>query len=115
MDFEPDGKLVAVCQGERCEFECVDVPYIVRDVEDTNDEIVLVFQGGYKEALNPGTLFVGEKDVLYCKVRENRFIARFSRNAYFRFMKELDLDDTGRYGVRLGGVFWPIRPASLTE
>lgn len=86
------GPFVAHCQGEECRFTAEDVPYIILNFEIKNDQVTLIFPGNYREILNPETLFVGEKNVLYCKVREGKCLARFHRKSYLEFTKKIQFD-----------------------
>ena len=91
MEPLPDGRFRVVCQGEKCCLTAEDVPYVVRELK-ISKTIGLIFPGGYKEALDPSTLFVGKKNVLYCKVRGGKFTARFNRTSYLELAKKVVFD-----------------------
>lgn len=88
----PDGRYHAVCQGEECYLTCEDVPYVVQEIEFQAGKVELIFPGGYRELLDPGTLSVGVKNVLYCRVRKGRFPARFNRKSYLELAKAIKFD-----------------------
>jgi hypothetical protein len=88
----PDGSFHVFCQGEECILTCEDVPYAVQKVVFSPSQVMLHFPGGYSEALDPSTLFVGSQNVLYCKVRGGVFTARFGRGAYLDFAKRVQFD-----------------------
>lgn len=98
-----DAGLLVQCQGETCHLEVEDVPYVVQDVAFHKNEnsslrqIDLIFAGGYSEKLDPSTLSVSTENVLYCKVRNGQFRARFTRKAYFKLVPFLTEDHNGYY------------------
>lgn len=100
-----DGRFMAVCQGERCYFQVEDVPYVVIDLEIVRtsearsrkpdgglERVSLLFRGDYREALDPTTLCVGKCNVLYCRVRNGSFEARFNRKAYYDLASHIQHD-----------------------
>jgi len=105
---DPNGKIIALCQGELCEFDCADVPYVVQNIQERSDGIWLVFQAGYEEKLDLKTLEVKKENILYCKVREGLFEARFSRKAYLDLAHQIELDaPTGKYYLtQQGQRYW---------
>ncbi len=92
MELLPNGRFKVLCQGEECHVVVQDVPYVVKGVHFFADHIELLFPGGYKEALNPSTLFVGPLNVLYCKIRDGEFTARFNRSTYLEIAKKIQFD-----------------------
>ncbi len=104
----PDGRYQVLCQGETCFIEPMDVPYVIQDIEVKGDRMELVFPGDYRERLDPATLQVGKDNVLYCKVRNGAFDARFNRKPYLELAHYVERDESGRYCLRLGGEKYPI-------
>jgi hypothetical protein len=87
MEILPDGRFQVICQGETCFITAEDVPYVVQNIIISPSTIELIFSGGYQETLDPKTLWVGKANVLYCKVRQAKFTARFNRKSYFELSK----------------------------
>lgn len=109
MERLPDGRFLVMCQGETCYLEAADVPYVVQDVDIKEGLVDLIFQGGYRESLDPKTLRVGKDNVLYCKVRNGAFDARFNRKPYLELAHLVEEDSAAhRYVVNLGGKSYPI-------
>jgi len=104
-----EGRLQLICQGELCLFDCEDVPYVVQSFEERGEKIRLRFPGGYEEDLDPSSLRVGPGHVLYCRVRQGQFEARFSRKAYLELAKKVEQDDQNRYCLRWAGALYPIQ------
>ena len=86
----PEGRWLAVCQGERNWFESEgrrpeDTPFIVQRLRLTVESgrlraVELCLAGDYRELLDPATLEQdGER--LFCAVRRGAFRARFGRLA----------------------------------
>lgn len=96
MEVMPDGTYRVFCQGEECRITPEDVPYVVRDIVFSPKRIDLVFSGGYSEPLDPLSLFVGKSNVLYCKARGGKFIARFNRKSYLELAKKVQFDSKTR-------------------
>jgi hypothetical protein len=110
LRVDEDGRFVAICDGEYCYLSVEDAPYVVTDVvavagdKGAIERFDLIFGGGsYRERLDPSTLMVGEGNVLYCRVRRGRFVARFSRRAYYELAKYVEFDnEPKRFFLRVG-------------
>jgi uncharacterized protein len=107
----PDGRFYVLCQGEDCYITAEDVPYVVQNLSlSPNGAAELIFPGGYREPLDPTTLEVGKKNVLYCRIREGAFPARFNRKSYFELAKRVKFDPHKKeYLLTAGGKDYPIR------
>ena len=97
---EPDGRWLAVCQGEQNWFEPYDTPFVV-------------------QRLGLGVADGLEHDGarLVCRVRKGAFSARFGRLAMQQIAPWLGDDGTGP-AITLGGRHWPlgaIRPRAHTS
>jgi hypothetical protein len=55
-----------------------------------------------QETLDLDTLFVGKRNVLYCRVKEGEFPARFQRQAYYQLMNHVE-EGNGEYFISLNG------------
>ena len=84
---------------QQCYLEVEDTPVVVTAVfhrENTwehEEEILLSLKHlEGKQALNPATLWVGDENVLYCKVTEMRIPARFLRPAYYQLAEFIHED-----------------------
>jgi hypothetical protein len=111
MTRTPEGRWLAVCQGERNWFEPEGTPFVIQRVrpvwrEGTLDGLDLVMAGEHQERLDPETL-ESERGRLYCRVRRGGFPARFGRLALHQLGPHLG-DDAGRPALVLGGRRHPI-------
>ncbi len=112
MERLPDGRTRVVCQGEECYFRCEDAPYVVQQIRVHRAKIDLIFPGDCEEPLDPTTLFVGAKNVLYCKVRSGLFVARFTRKAYLDLARQIRQDPkTKKYQLLIDKKKYPIQGA----
>jgi hypothetical protein len=112
------GYLVRI-QGENWHFQVEDVPYVVQDVALHKDEnghlrqVDLIFPGGYTEILDPSTLRVSPENVLYSKVRNGLFDARFSRKSFFHLSSFFEEDAVRHsYTLPVGGKAYAIKQSA---
>jgi len=108
MEMDSEGRYIISWHGECCHLEVEDTAYTVRRAELTgshraeDSRISLYLSDDRQEELAPDTLYVGRDNVLYCRVREQTFPARFSRAAYYQLAEYLEEED-GRYFLPLNG------------
>jgi hypothetical protein len=111
MTRTPEGRWLAVCQGERNWFEPDETPFVVQRVrpvlrDGALDGLELVLAGDYREPLDPETLdSAGGR--LHCRVRRGAFPARFGRLALQQLGPHLQ-DGGGQAVLVLGGRRYPI-------
>lgn len=112
MEKLSDGAFRVLCQGEECRIVPEDVPYVVRRVDITPKKIKLLFPGHYQETLDPKTLHVGKLNVLYARVRNGRFEARFNRTSYLDLAKHVQFDPKKKiYFLKIDNKNYPIKNA----
>jgi hypothetical protein len=82
--------------------DVADTPFVVSrvDLERDNsggERIIIRFRNISRlEPLDPGTLAIGNGNILYCRVFGGRFLARYSRPAYYQLAEFVIEDETGR-------------------
>lgn len=112
-----DGRY-AISFGESVqEVDVADTPFVITRVDrtrrkDTGEEEILLSLRHLSsvEVLDPGTLYVGAENVLYCRVRRGRFPGRFSRPAYYQFADWVEVEErTGEFFITLNGRRFPLR------
>ena len=110
---EGSGVFTFRCAGEANRLHPEDTPYVVRDVDlvDAADgslaSVRLLFAAGYSETLDPASLRVGAENVLYARVRDGRFRARFTRTAYYRLAERVERRG-GEFVLTVGARDYPI-------
>jgi hypothetical protein len=121
MTREADGRTFTICLGEKCWIVAKDTPFVVdsvrvatvpgaADPERSATGVTIVLNGGIEEPLDPATLSVGAKNVLYTAVKSGAFPARFSRKAYYELTRYVVPEGAG-FALVLGGHPHPIANA----
>lgn len=97
LDRLEDGRYVLRLDERRYAYVDVeDAPYQVRTViRDPGQPLRLLLSDGSEEVLDPETLSVGDDHALYCRVKQGRFEARFSRGAYYLLADQIEETDGG--------------------
>ena len=102
-----DGTYVLEVEGDRATVEVEDAPIVVRSVmpvENQDDELVgfiLALSDETKEALDPETLCINEKNIPYCIVKREGLnatrglSARFASKAYYTLAEYIRHDEDG--------------------
>ncbi len=95
LTMDSSGEYLIVMGNEKCLVEVEDTPFIITRVEfdgtegDEGEEVVLCLIDDTTESLEPDTLNVGDENVLYCRIKNNTFKARFSRAAYYQLASHI--------------------------
>lgn len=89
MEMSASGRCVIAWNGERCYVEVEDTPFVVRRVEAAKKGFRIHLSDETVEILSPETLAIGKDHVLYCKVKNGRFPARFNRAAYYQIAEHI--------------------------
>lgn len=93
----------------RVPVEVEDAPFVVVRVEREEPELVLTLNDLTREALRPETLGMGPAQVPYCRVKDGRFGARFSRPATYQLLQLVEYDEhTGSGTLVLGDSRYPL-------
>jgi hypothetical protein len=115
IEVDSLGRYVVRWGEEHCYLEVEDTPFVVQKVKVEEDGGIqnfrLFLSDDTEEILNPETLFVGGENVLYCKVKQGRFPARFLRPAYYQ-MAEFVREEEGGFHLPLNGEKHFIRDKS---
>jgi hypothetical protein len=108
MELDEQGQYIISLRGDRCYVEVEDTPFVVwrvvfKDKNDSNESIFsLYLSDDSREDLSPQTLYLGEENVLYCKVKNQAFPARFCRAAYYQIAEYIE-EEEGKYFLPLNG------------
>lgn len=99
---DPSGKYFLSMDGEKCYLEVEDTPYVIQEVNLMTGHrdppsLFLRLNDGTEERLKADTLRVGKDNVLYCKVKDAQYDARFLRASYYQLAKFLQRDEEGYY------------------
>jgi hypothetical protein len=104
------GRYLIELEDDCCYLEVEDTPFIVRAVyrctaEADNEEcLYLLLSDQSIEKLNPDSLWAGKDNVLYCSVKKNAFVARFSRASYYQIANFIEYSNgEDEYFISLNG------------
>ncbi len=96
--------------NQRYRIEVEDTAYVVRSVDweggnsATGESVYLLLSDDNVEKLDPGTLWINRENILYCRIRNRRFEARFSRAGYYQLAEHLKYDPSrDSYFISLNG------------
>lgn len=90
MGLTPEGVYVIHWNGKTCYVDVEDTAHVIRRIvhrpekEGGGECYMLYLSDDLKEELAPETLSVGKENVLYCRVKDSVFPARFTRAAYYQ-------------------------------
>jgi hypothetical protein len=106
MTLDLQERYIIEWRGDRCTVDVEDTAFVVWRVtfqeEDQNSRFILHLSDDTQEPLLPGTLCVLEDHVLYCRVKEGRFPARFHRPAYYQLAQYV-IEENGAFFLPLQG------------
>src|SRR5262249_46582136 len=93
----------------RVPVEVEDAPFVVVRVEVEDDRLVLTLNDLSREALVPATLRFTPDGVPYCRVKQDRFDARWSRAATYQLLQHVEYDAAAdRTTLRAGAARYPF-------
>ncbi|MBN2032590.1 MAG: DUF1285 domain-containing protein [Deltaproteobacteria bacterium] len=111
MVLDGSGRYAIRLGKESCILEVEDTAFVVRRVgfqeAEGIEEFRLFLSDGTYEPLLPESLFVGGNNVLYCKVKNCKFPARFHRPAYYQ-LAEFVQEKNGEFYLPLNGKMYLI-------
>ncbi len=109
--MDKKGRYIIKFQDQVCRLDVEDTPFIVLRTDlvraikyGQRDGYVIQLIDGTEENLDPETLTIGANNVLYCRIRGQRFRARFSRPSYYQLAQHIQEEpEAGRYFLFLNG------------
>ncbi|HLN47986.1 MAG TPA: DUF1285 domain-containing protein [Steroidobacteraceae bacterium] len=105
----PDGSYFLQVAEERAPITVEDTAYVVAKIdEDGHGGFVVTTNDEVREPLDPMTLEVGADNVLYCRVKQGQYRARFQRTAYYHLAEHFGSDDGENFSIVIGGCRYRI-------
>jgi hypothetical protein len=109
--LDEQGRYIIKFHDQTCVLHVEDTPFVIlrvtfvsRGGDEGKDRFMLHLIDGTREALDPETLTVGDDHVLYCKIRNRQFKARFSRPSYYQLAQHIQEDvASGRFYLSMDG------------
>ncbi len=114
MEIDAQGRYIINLGGSRCYVEVEDTPFLVRRTllenrdQASDSRFILFLSDDTQEDLVPDTLLIGDDNVLYCKVKNRTFPARFDRAAYYQLIEYVE-EENDEYFIPLNGEKYFIR------
>lgn len=105
----PDGSYYLQVAEERAPITVEDTPYVVKTVYEDDGGFVIVTNDDEHESLDPSSLEVGNDNVLYCRVKDGAFRARFLRTAYYHLSNNFFTDEGETFSLVVHGHRYPIK------
>lgn len=122
LDQSLDGSFVLSSNNETCALDVADTPFVVtrvdREVNDSGEERIALKLKHLpaNEYLEPETLLISRDNVLYCRVFNRRFPARFSRPAYYQLAEFVMEEPAGEeFYLEVNGTKHFIRSGNIPE
>ena len=110
LQIDECGKYLIELNEERCYLDVEDTAFVVGAVYKTQlpDEgqvkIDILLNDDSCEKLEMNSLHIGRDNVLYCRVKEGKFTARFSRNSYYQLAEFIEQSENGsHFFINLNG------------
>ena len=101
------GRYIIKFNDQVCRLDVEDTPFVILSTdfvragaEEEKNRFILHLIDDTKEELALETLTIGPDNVLYCKIRNGKFKARFSRPSYYQLAQHVEEEPgTGRYFI----------------
>ena len=110
LKIDECGKYLIEMGEERCYLHVEDTAFVVESVnktqlpDDSHVQIDILLSDDSCEKLEMNSLHIGRDNVLYCRVKEGKFAARFSRKSYYQLAEFIEQSENGNnYFINLNG------------
>ena len=110
LKIDEGGKYLIELDEESYYLDVEDTAFVVAAVyknklpDDGRDQLDVLLNDDSCEKLEMNSLYVGKDNVLYCRVKEGRFTARFSRKSYYQVAEFIEKSEIGNnYFINLNG------------
>jgi hypothetical protein len=97
VKIDKDGNYIIDMGREQCYLDVEDTVFVVEYAEKIRDEegkenLKILLTDDKWESLDLNTLYVGKDNIFYCRVKDDKFPARFSRKGYYQLAKFIEED-----------------------
>jgi hypothetical protein len=103
LKIDEFGKYLIALKEECYYLDVEDTVFVVGSVYKTElpdngrVQIVILLNDDSCEKLKMNSLHIGRDNVLYCRVKEGKFTARFSRNSYYQLAEFIEQSENGNH------------------
>lgn len=109
MELNSSSQYIINWMGQSCYVDVEDTAFVVKSVickntgTDLGTRFIVVLNDYTNEDLSPDTLYVGSSNILYCRVKERSFPARFNRASYYQIAQYFE-EEKGIYYLKIDGI-----------
>ncbi len=90
-----DGRYLLRVDGKTCELEVADTFFVVRRVDVAGGVLKVRLNDDTWEEVPPAGVWLGQNQMLYCRVKGGAFPARFARPAYYQLAQYIQPEGDG--------------------
>ena len=112
LDRDDQGRYFIEVGKERAFVRVNDVPFIVTALRLLKAGIRLTFQDGTRELLLPETLQFTKENIPYCKIRQGKMDAKFSRTAYYE-LAEFIVEQGEGFALKINDKLHPLETPAM--
>ena len=112
LDRDDQGRYFIEVGKERAFVRVDDVPFVVTALRLTDDGIRLTFQDGTHELLLPEALRFTKENIPYCKIRQGKMGAKFSRTAYYE-LAEYIVEQGKGFALKINDKLHPLETPTI--
>lgn len=104
LEIDDAGKYFIELNGEIYYIDVEDTPIVVVAVyhtesSDGQKKLVILLSDDSMEDLDVMSVCIGNENVLYCRIRQGKFLARFTRKSYYQLAEFIVPDDEETYYI----------------
>jgi len=115
LEKDEHGRYRIVLEQEMCYLEVEDTPFVVASLRgEPETGLSVLLNTGSLYDLDPGTLCIGDHNVMYCTLPHGMKV-RFSRAAYYILALMMEEDDQGDIILKTGDRVYRISPGGTGE
>lgn len=110
LKVDESGRYLIELGPERCYLDVEDTAFVVlavyktQSIQDGREQLEIVLSDDCPEILDVRSLYVGKDNVLYGRVKQGKFIARFTRKAYYQIAEFIEQTENGNgFFIALNG------------
>jgi hypothetical protein len=122
LKIDECGRYLIELGAERCYLNVEDTAFIVEAVFKTRnsghdrEQIEVLLSDGSCEILEMNSLQKGKNNVPYCRIKEGKFTARFSRKSYYQLAEFIEQSEDGSgFFIDLNGEKHFINETQISE
>jgi len=122
LKVDENGRYLIELGTESCYLDVEDTAFVVQAVyktcntRDGREQLEIVLNDEFSEILDLHSLYVGKDNVLYCRVKQGRFVARFTRKGYYQIAEFIEQTNNGNgFFIALNGEKYFINETQISE